>query len=927
MTDPNDDKALRARVKLFGNLLGRVLERQAGGAVLEIVETLRRGYIRLREQPDERLRERLARTIAELSPDLLTHVVRAFNIYFSLVNIAEESFQHQQRRHVQRAEGPWWTGSFEATLAELQVHDIGAAELQRLLDALEYLPVFTAHPTESRRRTVMQLLRDIFLTSEQLEARDLTRLEREAVARTLENQINILWNTDEVRSQRPQVRDEIRNGLYYFRESLFRAVPQLYRIMETAIREHYPDAAIRVPSLLRFGSWIGGDRDGNPYVKPETTALALRMAACEALAAYLVRVTVLSRQLTFSSRFCQPSAALLASIEAYGEEGTQDAPTRYATEPYRAKLNQIRTRLEASLRQTRKRLAGQDADGIERAYRSERELLDDLYLVRDSLIGQGDVETAGGDLQDLIRQVETFGFSLVSLDLRQESARHTAAVADLFRHWPGNVDYLALDEHARLALLARAIADTATARVEQDQLAPETRETLAVFEMMMALREEISPRAFGSYIISMTHAASHILEVLLLARLAGLAGYNALGGFCEIRIAPLFETIEDLAHIETVLGTLFDQPVYAELLAASGNVQEVMLGYSDSCKDGGILASAWNLYDAQKKIVALCSARGIGCRLFHGRGGTVGRGGGPTHESILAQPPGTVQGKIKFTEQGEVLYYKYSNSETAIYELAMGITGLMKASRSLIHPPAPERRDYLGIMDELARLGEEAYRDLIQKTPALLDYFYEATPVGEIGLLKIGSRPSHRKYQDRSLGSIRAIPWVFGWAQSRHTLPAWYGLGSALERWRSDDPMRLAKLQAMYEGWPFFRALLSNTQMALFKADMVIAREYAGLCADPERTGSLYERIRAEYQRSQLQVLNVVHAQHLLAENPALALSLARRNPYLDPLNHIQLTLIRRYRDVALDDSERSAWLDPLLRSINAVAAGMRNTG
>jgi len=351
-----------------------------------------------------------------------------------------------------------------------------------------------------------------------------------------------------------------------------------------------------------------------------------------------------------------------------------------------------------------------------------------------------------------------------------------------------------------------------------------------------------------------------------------------------------------------------------------------MLGYSDSCKDGGILASGWNLYDAQKKVIALADDRRVSCRLFHGRGGTVGRGGGPTHEAILAQPPDTVHGQIKFTEQGEVLSYRYANPETARYELIMGVSGLIKASRCLIEPPKEDRNDYLGVMDELARFGEEAYRKLVRETDGLLDYFYECTPLDAIALLNIGSRPSHRKKGDRALSSIRAIPWVFGWAQSRHTLPAWFGIGQALERWRGNDLERLVKLQRMYHEWPYFRALLSNTQMALFKAEMHIARQYLRLSQDQERAQAIFGVIEAEYQRTLTQVLQVAGLRGLMEETPDLARSLARRNLYLDPLNHIQVSVLERYRGEA-DEAKRADWLDPLLRSINAIAAGMRNTG
>ncbi len=414
---------------------------------------------------------------------------------------------------------------------------------------------------------------------------------------------------------------------------------------------------------------------------------------------------------------------------------------------------------------------------------------------------------------------------------------------------------------------------------------------------------------------------------MYLAWLNNLSGFKDGNAFCQIKISPLFETIEDLKHIEPVMNRLLDNKIYADLLKASGNTQEVMLGYSDSCKDGGILASVWNLYQAQQQISAITTRRNIRLNLFHGRGGTIGRGGGPTHESILSQPDGTVHGGIKFTEQGEVLSYKYSHPETAIYELTMGITGLLKASNHLVTQPQKDKPEYAKIMTELASQGEEHYRTLTDKTDGFLDYFYEATPVAEIGLMNIGSRPSHRKKGDRSKSSVRAIGWVFGWAQSRHTLPAWYGIGFALNNWLKKDPHNLDTLREMYQNWPFFRALLSNTQMALFKGDMNIANEYKSLCLNQTTAQKVYDKIASEYWLTCDTVLKVANINELLAETPMLALSLKRRDPYLDPLSYIQFKLLRHFRDESLTEEQRQAWLDPLLRSINAIAAGMRNTG
>ena len=603
--------------------------------------------------------------------------------------------------------------------------------------------------------------------------------------------------------------------------------------------------------------------------------------------------------------------------------------------PYRRKIAFMRYRLQQNLNRVRAHLDGSwhSDEPYRNAYPSEKELLNDLYLIRDSLYSHGDQNVADLVLKDLIRLVESFGFYLLHLDVRQESTRHTEAVAEILKQIDEESDYMAQSENGRMAALSNLLRQPVTGfRLDKKALSHSACETVEVFETIERMYDEISPQALGNYVISMTHEASHIMEVMWLASLVGLTGGcgndNDNDCFCKIRISPLFETIEDLQHIEKVLYSLFDDPVYRQLLTKSGNLQEVMLGYSDSCKDGGILASSWMLFEAQRKVIALADAYGIECRLFHGRGGTIGRGGGPTYESIVAQPEGTVHGQIKFTEQGEVLSNKYSNAETAVYELTMGITGLMMATRYSVieaeHTTTPER---IAIMRELMQTGEQSYRDLTDRTEGFLDYFYEATPVSEIALMNIGSRPSHRKKGDRSKSSVRAIGWVFGWAQSRHTLPAWYGIGSALEKWIGGDLKCLAKLQELHREWPYFRALLSNTEMAMYKADIITAEEYSELCLNEDTRRRVFNMVRDEYKRTLEHTLEVAEMNSLLDDNPALSLSLMRRDPYLDPLNHIQIMLLKRYRDESLSEAERESWLDPLLRSINAIAAGMRNTG
>ena len=926
------DKTLRARVKLFGNLLGEVLHDQEGSKVLDAVETLRKGYIGLRKKENAAKRRKLTRFVETQDPDTLVHIVRAFSLYFSLVNIAEEAYQHRQRRMQVRSGGPLWTGSFDSVLREFHQQGMGLDEVMGVLSKLAYMPVFTAHPTEAKRRTVMENLRRIFITSERLNDPRLGKEERDIITNRLRSEIQVLWKTDEVRAVKPEVRDEIKNGLFYFRESLFDAVPQVYRNLEKAIRRVYgQDAEVTSPTVFRFGSWIGGDRDGNPFVTPETTALAVRLQHREALREYLKRITDLSHVLTHSQLLCQPSEVFRAGLErdeAAYPEAFSDKPSRFTAEPYRRKLYIMRHRLNENLRLVEARMAGDsDDNSTHGAYRTEDEFLTDLAQIRQSLIGHGDEAIAHGELQDLIWLVETFGFYLMHLDIRQESTRHSEAVAELLNKLPEPIDYLSLNDSKRLSVLADLISRNDAMCIDRSEISDATRETLDVFDVMARMRKEISSKAFGNYVISMTHAASHVMEVMLLARQAGLAGRINDKWFCDIHISPLFETIEDLEHIEPVMTALLDTPVYAQLMACSGNSQEVMLGYSDSCKDGGILASGWNLYQAQKQITALTQSRDIHLRLFHGRGGTIGRGGGPTYEAILAQPEGTVHGEIKFTEQGEVLSNKYSNVETAIYELTMGVSGLLKASRCLICPPREENREYLAIMQQLAQSGEKVYRDLTDNSEGFLDYFYEATPVSEIGLLNIGSRPSHRKKGDRSKSSVRAIAWVFGWAQSRHTIPAWYGIGSALQQWLDSHDGDMDTLRQMYQQWPFFRALLSNTQMSLFKADMRIAAEYSQMQHNQNVAKNIYGLISQEHQRTVGNILDVAQLGRLLEETPVLSLSLSRRNPYLDPLNHIQITLLKRYRNEQLNNDDREQWLEPLLRTINAIAAGMRNTG
>ncbi|MEI6543667.1 MAG: phosphoenolpyruvate carboxylase [Methylococcales bacterium] len=932
MNIPFEDKELDYTIHQMDSVLKQVLKTQARPETVDTVEKLQKRFAGSLSDGSLSKRWHLENVVDGLDSDALGEVVRAFNLYFSLLNIAEESHYLGIRRQKAEQGGHYWPCSFHDTLLTLKESGVTADKLQVLLDELLYLPVITAHPSEVKRRTVKSALRNVFLTLEALSNNRMKGYFHEVALERLQCQIQMLWKTDEVRARKLGVADEIDAGLFYFPLSLFQATVRVYRNFERSLSDVYGEEVarkIRVPSFLGFGSWIGGDRDGNPNVTSETTVLALRMQAQTILQEYINRLDELRGQLSHSEGFCELSTDFLASLEVDRVmlgASVAELEKPYLQEPYRHKLALMKYRMECALLQVQQNLRGEPDLPNRHAYPGINAFLDDLRQIDASLRGHGDAAIADLELHDLIRLAETFGFYLMQLDVRQESGRHTEAVADILAAALG-VDYRALDEGQRLDLLSEAIAVPGGLMFDLGSLSSTSRETLETFEVMARMKREIGSDCFGKYVISMTHNASHVMEVMLLAAQTCLVGRIGGHWHCHIGVSPLFETIDDLNRIEEVLTRLFDTPVYRELLRVSGDSQEIMLGYSDSCKDGGILASSWGLSRAQRQIIAIAEQHGLKCRLFHGRGGTVGRGGGPTHEAILAQPPDTVRGQIKFTEQGEVLFYRYNNMETAVYELTMGVTGLLKSSISLVQPVQCDRSENLAVMDELARIGEQGYRDLTERSSGFLDYFYEATPTSEIGGLNIGSRPSHRKKGDRSKNSVRAIGWVFSWAQSRQTFPAWYGIGLSLSTWCDGRPERLEKLQEMYRDWPFFRNLLSNAQMALSKSDMDIAKEYASLCVDPETSQHVYGLIASEHQLAVDWILKVADTDRLLSENPVLADSLHRRDAYLGPLNYLQVYLLRKVREIDSTNPAESPWMKPLLRSINAIAAGMRNTG
>ncbi|MCK5809463.1 MAG: phosphoenolpyruvate carboxylase, partial [Cocleimonas sp.] len=661
----NVDK-LENQVRLVGGLLGEVIKEQSGEVVFNAAEHLRQGYIQLSVDNDDARRLALMTFIDKLDTDILGSVIRAFNLFYVLSNVVEEDFKHRERREMFRNNpNELWVGSFISTVKELKKDGVNTADLQTIINQLRYSPIFTAHPTEARRRTIMTLLRQIFITVDKLQLATLEENERDSLMRHLKAQIQILWRSNEVRNNKPSVEDEVRYGLFYFDSSLFEAIPLVYRYFERATRKIYGEDKITIPTVLRFGSWIGGDRDGNPFVTPEVTRRAIRLHMQQALLEYIKRVKKLRKFLSHSTDFIMPSDQFSQSLQADNEQLRfifSENPDLYNKEPYRRKLHMMHYRLKQNLRLVQERISGKQKSKTKQqfAYQNVNDFSADLMLLHDSLYSHKDQNIAQRSLKDLRRLVDTCGFSLVELDIRQESNIHTDAVVEVLQQFMPDTDYRTLDEAQRLHLLSELVERQSLPKANPESLSEKSIETLEVFDTMVEMRQETGDSIFGTYVISMTHTASHIMEVMFLARLAGLAGKDKAGHyFSHIAISPLFETIEDLQHIVSVLTHLFENTTYKALLASSGNLQEVMLGYSDSCKDGGILASQWNLYNAQNQVIELTNKYGVKCRLFHGRGGTVGRGGGPTHEAIVAQPPNTVHGQIKFTEQGEVLSNKY----------------------------------------------------------------------------------------------------------------------------------------------------------------------------------------------------------------------------------------------------------------------------
>lgn len=902
---------LRRDVRSLGRLLGETLKEQAGEALFAAVEEIRQLAIEYREtsqyaspnQPAEhqhQLMQRVALMVAGMDLMEAYRMTKAFAIYFELINLAETNHRKRRRRAAQLyPDLPPQPGTIRGTLRRMHDSGLNKEAAIELLRQIEVIPVFTAHPTEVARRTVLFKRQRIAANLELLDRLPLTDSAASELESSIAAEITALWQTDEVRRRPPTVRDEIKMGLDYYSGCLISMLPQLYEEFAEAFREVYECefSARELPRFLQFGSWIGGDRDGNPFVTPNATRDALRLAR-EVILNHYVTVSVdLMDRLSPSVRQVPATPALLEEVKRYALRIPHVAPaneTRGAEEIYRCFLDYVIERL----RRTREQASHADA------YRDSTEFAADLKLLRDSLAANGAERLSTLLLDPLLRQISTFGFHLHSLDIRQHAKVHARAMTELSG---GNQKA----DREPIALPPTP--------------SEETRALLETLRTIAELKRDFPASAIRSYVISGAGKVEDILSVIWLARLCGVrVEADAADGDPGLMPVPLFESIEDLRNCPEVCRKLWTTPDYVPLLNSWDGCQEVMLGYSDSNKDGGMLTSAWEIYKAHRALHGVAAECGVKLRLFHGRGGTVGRGGGPTHRAIVAQPRGAFNGSLKLTEQGEVLYWKYSDPVLAERNLELMVAASLEA---LARPGATqvsetEAAAWEAALEEMSQSAFVFYRERIADNPEVVTYFEEATPVEELEHARIGSRPA-RRTEAIGLADLRAIPWVFGWMQSRHVLPGWFGVGHALERFVGTDSARLRLLQTMNTRFAFFSDLIGNVEIGMAKADLTIARRYAALVSDQGMRERVFGMIVEEFDRTRRMILKVTGQPELLSGNPVLARSIRLRNPYVDPLSLIQFALLRRKREGEESDDLNYA----LAATINGIAAGLRNTG
>ncbi len=931
----DDERPLMEDIRLLGRILGDVIREQDGVAAFELVERIRTLSVSFRRHADHEADRALKKLLKGLSADQTVSVIRAFTYFSHLANLAEDRHQIRRQSHDERA-GLAQEGSLEQAMAHLRTAGIGAKSIAKSLAHSFISPVLTAHPTEVQRKSILDAERDI---AKLLSARDDIRLHgaaspggkdaltpRELVANEAQIRARVmqLWQTRLLRYSKLTVADEVENALSYYESTFLREIPKIYADIEQTLGQAVPH------SFLRMGQWIGGDRDGNPNVSAQTLEYALRRQSEVVLRHYLTEVHHLGSELSVSALLAQCSPPMQALAER-----SPDRNAHRVDEPYRRALIGMYARLAATLQSLTGTEAMRHAVAPQNPYTLPQELANDLRTIEQSLYAHHGSALTVQRLRPLIRAVDVFGFHLATVDLRQSSDKHEAVVAELLRTARIESDYSALNENAKRTLLTGLLNDARALRVLGAEYSAHAQSELAIFSMAYGMRQRFGHEAIRHYIISHTESVSDLLEVLLLQKEAGLLrGTLDADAVCDLIVVPLFETIEDLRNATPIMRAFYALPGIADLVQRSGAEQDIMLGYSDSNKDGGIFTSNWELYRAEIALVELfddlaTQRAPVQLRMFHGRGGTVGRGGGPSYQAILAQPPGTVRGQIRLTEQGEVIGSKYANPAIGRRNLETLVAATLEATLLQATKPAPKR--FLAAAAQLSEHSMAAYRALVYETPGFGDYFFGATPLREITELNIGSRPASRK-ATQAIEDLRAIPWGFSWGQCRLTLPGWFGFGAAVQAFvhgpdgaleAAHVKERIALLQTMQKQWPFFQTLLSNMDMVMAKSDLALAARYAELVPDARLRRRIFSAIDAEWHRTADALALITGNKQRLASNPALQRSIHHRFPYIDPLHHLQVELVRRYRAGQTDERVQRG----IHISINGIAAGLRNTG
>jgi phosphoenolpyruvate carboxylase len=913
------DSPLREDIRMLGRMLGDTLREQEGVATFDLIENIRQTAVRFHREQNPEARHELDMLLNHLDNRDTVQVVRAFSYLSQLSNIAEDIHHNRRRRAHLIAGSPHQEGSISLALERVFADGASGATVTKFFKETVMSPVLTAHPTEVQRKSIL----DCQLTiARLLKARDRMQLTPDELKNNeegLRRAILILWQTRMLRSERLTVDDEIKNGLAYYRYTFLAEVPHLYAEIEDILERSMGKDVSHIPPFLRIGSWIGGDRDGNPFVSDQTMLSAVERQSALALDYYMGETHQIGRTLSLANCLVEVSDELekLAAL-------SPDRAASRTDEPYRRALIGIYARLVATSKQLGHTVTHRRKVRRVEPYTECTEFIHDLDIIINSLKQHKSECLASGSLRNLRRAAEVFGFHLTSLDVRQHSNVHEHVVAELLKHSTG-ICYSEMTGPERTQYLLVEISNPRPLFSTYLEYSETSQSELRILQMIAEIHHRFGHDALPNYIISKTDNVSDILETALLLKEVGLLKTGE-SPHLYLNIIPLFETIEDLRNSSTIMDELFSLPYYRKLLDSRGNVQEIMLGYSDSNKDGGFLTANWELYKAETELTKIFSKHKIKLRLFHGRGGTVGRGGGPSYQAILAQPPGSVNGQIRVTEQGEVISSKYADPEIGRRNLEILVAATVEASLLNRNVSGTHTERYFQAIESLSQSAFAAYRNLVYETPGFVRYFQESTPIREITELFIGSRPSSRKQSDL-IEDLRAIPWVFSWSVNRATIPGWYGFGSAVEEFilrEGQGKNGLKLLQEMYQTWPFMQTLLSNMDMVLAKTDMGIASRYAELVTDSKLREEIFTRIQEEWDRTIKWLFAITNRNELLTDNnPTLARSIRNRTPYIDPLNHLQVELLRRYRAGDTDNAIKLA----IHLTINGVAGWLRNSG